>query len=276
MGGQLQAIRDGLGRASSTKGSVHGWHDDGHLYQRTVGSDRRAGEHADAVLLFRGLTVDELRVLELRYWVPLDGHERTERNVPASDLVERLIGEEAGTTLSVKMTRQGETFFSTPVSLVSLVVDAAGGAVLNEAGEPSTVTGRRDGQEVVQEDRAIVQGVRTRLSSYESIACALGYVPESARKNETEWFTYKAPKCRDEHAPYLGDAIVAYCRSCGAAREVVGAGKPELHRKGCTVDAGAKRVAVSLRKAREKVLDALAAMRESARAQEIAEQEGAA
>ena len=114
------------------------------------GDGSRAYERlADLALSVGTLTPAEEEIAALRFWHPADGHEVYTRNVPADDVIAVEVGEGENPPHSL-MTRAGEEYVGAATEY------------------------KPDGTGASVEGRAVVRGVRAKLTSYETIAKRTG------------------------------------------------------------------------------------------------------
>ncbi len=153
-GGQLEALRLGMSGQ-----------DDSRIYRATQGADRKAVALADALLLTKDLTAAEVDLLRLRYWIPLDGHEEYTKNVPEADIHTVEIGEAHET-----WREQGTPRHRAAMLPVRMTLDG-------EEAIPHKALGEDE-----QEGRAVIRGVRAKMTSYETIAARMGSTPATIRR----------------------------------------------------------------------------------------------
>lgn len=152
-GGQLEAAK--LGLASRN--------DDAADWRRATTSDNRSIRFADAVAVMSDLTPLELEACRLRYWVPLDGHDRFLRNVPDDSLKRVQIGEREEKWRPVNKPPEY-------VTMLDIRATEDGDEEKHQAyDEHGPVAGR-----------VLVEAVRVRLTSFETIGKRLGISPRQA------------------------------------------------------------------------------------------------
>lgn len=156
-GAQLARIRLGIGT------------DDGADWRASAVSSHKNAVYADAIMAVRTLTQLELELCRLRYWAvevgDFDQHTRRggyevyKRNVWESDLHRAEIGEKKDD----KWRRVNEPLGFVPMLDVN-ITHAGEEQVL----EPAYIE-TADGKQAI-DGRAVVRGVRTRLTTYEAIS----------------------------------------------------------------------------------------------------------